>query len=90
MKNKMEDVRNHLVDAMEALNDKESSPEAQTQAVNRAKAMSNVANSFIQSVKVEIDAIRLADEVGMLPTSVAPPMVITKRSTLLERGGAHA
>lgn len=73
MKNKIEDVRNHLVVAMEALNADDLSPEAAAQVVERAKAVSNLANSYIGSVKVEIDAIRLADEVGMLPASIAKP-----------------
>lgn len=89
MKNKMEDVRNHLVETMEALNDRDATPEDQKRAVDRAKAMSGVANSFIESVKIEIQAIRLADEVGMLPVSVAPP-VITERADTPRLGVRHA
>lgn len=74
MKNKLDDVRNHLVAAMEALNSEDSDPVSVKQAVDRAKAMSNVANSYIESVKVEIEAIRLADDVGLLPVSVAAPV----------------
>jgi hypothetical protein len=86
MKNKLEDVRNHLVAAMEALNGEDNDPAAVKQAVDRAKAMSNVANSYIESVKIEIDAIRLADEVGMLPVSVAAPVQTDRNRGTLSHG----
>lgn len=79
MKNKVDDVRNHLVAAMEALNDEGATPEQLTQAIEKGKAMSGLATAYIASVKVEIDAIRLAEEVGMLPASIAEP---TKVKTL--------
>jgi hypothetical protein len=86
MKNKIEDVRNHLVAAMEALNADDLSSEAAVQVVEKAKAVSNLANSYINSVKVEIDAIRLADDVGMLPASIAKPeMTLTPRASLGRR-----
>jgi hypothetical protein len=66
MKNKMVDVRNHLCAMLEALGD----PEATADVVERAKATSLVANSYIAAVKTEIDAIRLADEIGKLPQAV--------------------
>lgn len=88
MKNKIEDVRNHLVSAMEALNDENLKPEDIDRAVDRGKAVSNLANSYIHSVKVEIEAIRLADEVGMLPASIAQPeKVLTPRAAIGRRGG---
>lgn len=66
MKNKMVDVRNHLCAMLEQLGDAEASAEV----VERAKATSLVANSYIAAVKTEIDAIRLADEIGKLPQAV--------------------
>lgn len=66
MKNKMSDVRDHLVAMLESLGDPESSPEV----IERAKATALVAGTYINAVKVEIDAIRLADEVGQLPAAI--------------------
>ena len=66
MKNKISDVRNHLVAMLEALGD----PDANAEVIERAKATSMVANSYIGAVKVEIDAIRLADDIGMMPASI--------------------
>lgn len=86
MKNKIEDVRNHLVSCMEALNQDDLTPEQSKEAIERARAMSSLATSFTNAVKVELDAVRLADEVGMLPASIAKPEpVMTPRGSLGRR-----
>lgn len=79
MKNKVEDVRNHLVAAMEALNDDGAKPAQVAEAIEKAKAMSSLATAYIASVKVEVDAVRLASDVGLLPASFGEP---TKLKTL--------
>lgn len=66
MKNKMSDVRNHLVAMMEALGDKDCPAEA----VERAKATSMLAGTYISAVKVELDAIKLYDDTGRLSQAV--------------------
>lgn len=76
MKNKMSDVRNHLCAMLEALGDESADPEAMARTVERAKATAMVAGTYISAVKTEIDAIRLADEVGRLPASVEPATVV--------------
>lgn len=68
MKNKISDVRDHLVAMLEELGDPDSSPGV----IERAKATSLVAGTYISAVKVEIDALRLADDIGALPQSVDP------------------
>lgn len=71
MKNKMCDVRDHLVAMLESLGD----PDSDASVVERAKATSLVANSYIAAVKVEIDAIRMAG-LDVLPQSIeAPPQL---------------
>lgn len=72
MKNKMQDVRDHLVAMMESLADKEVSPEV----IERAKTTSMLANSYVQSVKCELDALRLYDETSLMPQALdaAPKM----------------
>ncbi len=86
MKNKLQDVRDHLVLAMERLNEEGADPTAVKAAVDRAKAVSTVANSFIDSVKVEIDAIRVASDCGMLPVSVATPVLAERKRDALGMG----
>jgi len=50
MKNKMEDLRNHLFATIEALSDEDKPMD-----IDRAKAISDVAQTIINSAKVEVD-----------------------------------
>jgi len=50
MKNKIEDLRNHLFATIEALSDEEKPMD-----IDRAKAISDVAQTIINSAKVEVD-----------------------------------
>jgi hypothetical protein len=50
MKNKIEDLRNHLFATIEALADKDEPMD-----IDRAKAISDVAQTIINSAKVEVD-----------------------------------
>lgn len=53
MKNKIDDLRNHLFAALEALADTEHPME-----LERAKAISDVAQTVINSAKVEVDLLK--------------------------------
>ena len=55
MKNKIEDLRNHLFAALEALGDKENPME-----IERAHAIADVAQTIINSAKVEVDYMKIA------------------------------
>lgn len=71
----MKDVREYLLKQMAELADSDATPEQQAAVIERAKATSGVAQTYIQAVKTEIEAIKLFDETGRLPVSVeAPPM----------------
>lgn len=54
MKNKIEDLRNHLFATLEALRDKESPMD-----IDRAKAISQVAGTIIETAKVEVKFLEL-------------------------------
>lgn len=56
MKNKLEDLRNHLFATLEALQDNDKPMD-----LERAKTISDVAQTLINSAKVEVEFIR---EVG--------------------------
>jgi hypothetical protein len=56
MKNKLEDLRNHLFATLEALQDEEN-----PMALDRAKAVADVAQVLINSAKVEVDYVRVTD-----------------------------
>lgn len=58
MKNKMVDLRNHLFATIEALQDKDEPMD-----LARAKAIADVSQTLINSVKVEIDFIKATDQV---------------------------
>jgi len=58
---------------MEALNDESSTPEQQAAALERAKAMSSLAQQYVGAVRVELDAVRLFDETRLIPSSVEMP-----------------
>lgn len=59
MKNKIEDLRNHLFSALEALQD----PDAPMD-LDRAKTIADVAQVLINSAKVEVDFIRATGGTG--------------------------
>jgi len=71
MKNKMSDVRDHLVAMLEELAD----PTAGTSVVERAKATVLVSGQYISAVKTELDAIRLYDDTGRMATVIEAPEV---------------
>ena len=56
MKNKIEDLRNHLFATLEALQDNEAPME-----IDRAKAIAEVAQVIVNSAKIEVDFIRATD-----------------------------
>lgn len=54
MKNKIEDLRNHLFATLEGLLDKDQPLE-----VERAKAVAQVASVMVESAKVEVKALEI-------------------------------
>lgn len=69
MKNRMQDVRNHIVAMMESLADGEVSDAV----IARAKATANLAEAFTNTVRVEIEARRLAGIENSVPDVLADP-----------------
>lgn len=61
-KNKVSDLRDHLFETLEALKDKDNPMD-----LDRAKVISEVAQTIINSAKVEVDLIRAVD--GSAPGS---------------------
>jgi hypothetical protein len=82
MKNKMGDVRDHLVAMLEALGDADVKPDI----IERAKATALVANTYITAVRTEIDALRLADEIGQLPAAIEAAKRIDGTQAILQIG----
>jgi hypothetical protein len=59
VKNKIEDLRDHLFETLEALRDKDHPME-----LDRAETIAGVAQVIVNSAKVEIDAIKLLGGTG--------------------------
>lgn len=68
MKNKMVDLRNHLFAALEGLADNENPME-----LDRARAISDVAQTIINSAKVEVEAYKAAGRVDAPTFLTAEP-----------------
>jgi GTP cyclohydrolase I len=72
VKNKMSDVRDHLVAMLEALGE-DSDPEQTARTVERAKATALVADKYIAAVKVEIDAREKLQRHDLPPALTSAP-----------------
>lgn len=72
MKNKLSDVRNHLVAMLESLAD----PEVNAEVIERAKVTAQVAGVYIAGIKVEVDACRVAADLGYIPAAIDAPRPI--------------
>jgi hypothetical protein len=57
MKNKIEDLRNHLFATLESLQDSDN-----PMPIDRAKAVAEVAQVLINSAKVEVDYLKATDQ----------------------------
>lgn len=69
-KNKMHDVRDHLILAMERLNYPENGDAPNFKILEeceRAKAVATLAGKYIDSVKVEVVAVKLIKDTGRIP-----------------------
>lgn len=64
MRNKIEDVRNHLIACMERLNEEQLSPEQISAEVARAKAMANLGQAVVETAKVEVLHMAQLEKMG--------------------------
>jgi hypothetical protein len=60
-RNKISDLNNHLFAQLEKLNDDQLQGENLNTEVNRARAMSSLASQIINSTKLTLDAIKMAN-----------------------------
>ena len=64
MKNKLIDLNNHLFEQMERLNDEGLSEEDFKKEIERAKAMTGIAQNIIQNGRLMLDSMKFVDETG--------------------------
>lgn len=60
-RNKISDLNNHLFAQLEKLNDDDLQGDQLNTEVNRARAMSSLASQIINSTKLTLDAIKMAN-----------------------------
>lgn len=77
MKNKIEDLRNHLFATLEALQDEDKPMDFE-----RAKTISYVAQTIINSAKAEIDYLKITGAVGGTDFIPDKPRELTDQSSL--------
>jgi hypothetical protein len=76
MKNKIEDLRDHLFATLEGLADAEK-----PMALDRAEAIAKVAQVVVNAAKVEVDFLRVVDKLG--PT-IGTGFITVKDTKLLK------
>jgi hypothetical protein len=82
MKNKSEDLRNHLFATLEALQDKEAPME-----LDRAKTIADVAQVIINSAKVEVEFARATGlDADRLPFFADAPRLTSGAESKLAHG----
>lgn len=72
IKNKIEDLRNHLFATIEALQDDDNPMD-----LSRARTISNVAQAIINSAKVEVDFLEITGGIegsGFIPYEPRKPL----------------
>lgn len=91
MKNKIDDLRNHLFAALEALADEDDPME-----IERAKAISDVAQTIINSAKVEVDFLKVTGSestsalLGKHQDALPAPAAEPSRAVTGGKRAAHA
>lgn len=68
MKNKIEDLRNHMFAAIEELNEMDLmklEPEERKAAIDRAKAIASLGSVIVNSVKTEVEFFKAGGKKGL-------------------------
>jgi hypothetical protein len=82
VKNKVDDLRNHLFETIEALKDDEN-----PMALDRALAIANVANVIVESAKVEVSYLKVTGALkctDFLPAEEDDPRTVAARRRLTQ------
>lgn len=77
MKNKINDLRNHLFEAIENL--KDADPATIDQEINRAKAITEVAQVIVNSAKVEVEYLRTTGKQSSETDFLSETGVVTRQ-----------
>ena len=64
MKNSLADINNYLFESLERINDDDLNDEALEKELKRADATTKVAKVMIDNARLQLDALKHADEYG--------------------------
>lgn len=88
MRNKIDDLRNHLFETLEALKDEEKPMD-----LDRARAVADVAKVIVESAKVEVNFLKVtgaAKSTGFLPDGDDTALPANRRLNGKNSNGAAA
>lgn len=72
MKNKIEDVRNHLFAALERLNDESITGKKLEEELARSSQIASVADVIVKSAKVEVDFLKAISKGNKIGSGFIP------------------
>ena len=75
MKNKISDLNNYLFEQIEILNDSDLTGDTLKEAVIKAKAIKEIATAISQNQRLQLDAIKVAAENGVVKSSCFYPLL---------------
>jgi hypothetical protein len=76
MKNKIDDLRNHLFETLEALKEKGGEDGEKPMELDRARAIADVARVIVDSAKVEVEFLKVTGQLrstNFLPAEEETP-----------------
>lgn len=82
MKNKIEDLNNHLFSALERLNDEDLTAEELDREIKRSKAIKEVAETIVESHRNTIHAMKLVNDQGLDLSAMASGLGIQVKKEL--------
>lgn len=65
MKNKLEDLNNHLFEQLERLNDEDLTGEALEEELKRSRAVASISSQIIENGRLVLDALKHQSEFGL-------------------------
>jgi len=64
MKNKIQDLNNHLFAQLERLGDEDLSIEDLQKEIQRSQAITQIASTFVESAKITVEAMKVLERAG--------------------------
>jgi hypothetical protein len=80
MKNKLEDLNNHLFEQLERLNDEDLTGDALLSEIDRAKAITGVSTQIINNASLALKAAELMVEYGGGRQTLKLPELLTGKN----------